>query len=195
MKGIYGISRSFPRLFRTKGQVPTRYSPVRHSRPKTCVRLACVRPAASVRSEPGSNSQVRLRQTQTDNPGRTRNRPLGRRGKTVTNVLTPLTLRPSHPDRNPDRKTNKSVPYKETRCTRRHNDPSLHGTFKATAARASLLIKHNVKYPAAAAVGRVPLRGGAGCIALARYPVKPFIPGIPGIPAIPQDFVNPLFSF
>ena len=53
-----GISRSFPRLFRTSGQVPTRYSPVRHSRVATSVRLACVRHAASVRSEPGSNSQV-----------------------------------------------------------------------------------------------------------------------------------------
>ncbi len=44
-------------LFRTFGHVPTRYSPVRHSL-KEGVRLACIRPAASVRSEPGSNSQV-----------------------------------------------------------------------------------------------------------------------------------------
>ena len=43
-------------LFRTKGHVPTRYSPVRRS--LAGARLACVRPAASVRSEPGSNSQV-----------------------------------------------------------------------------------------------------------------------------------------
>lgn len=28
------------------------------ARPEGCARLACVRPAASVRSEPGSNSQV-----------------------------------------------------------------------------------------------------------------------------------------
>jgi hypothetical protein len=28
---VSGISRSFPRLSRTPGQVPTRYSPVRHS--------------------------------------------------------------------------------------------------------------------------------------------------------------------
>ncbi len=44
-------------------QVPTRYSPVRHfPRPKALhVRLACVKHAASVRSEPGSNSQVDLR--------------------------------------------------------------------------------------------------------------------------------------
>jgi hypothetical protein len=30
-QGSYGISSSFPELFRTTGQVPTRYSPVRHS--------------------------------------------------------------------------------------------------------------------------------------------------------------------
>ena len=59
-RGVPGISRGFPRLSRAPGQVPTRYSPVRHSWPKPRVRLACVRHAASVRSEPGSNSQVRL---------------------------------------------------------------------------------------------------------------------------------------
>ena len=34
-QGISGISRSFPRLSRTSGQVPTRYSPVRHSPAET----------------------------------------------------------------------------------------------------------------------------------------------------------------
>jgi hypothetical protein len=34
-QGISGISRSFPRLSRTRGQVPTRYAPVRHSRAET----------------------------------------------------------------------------------------------------------------------------------------------------------------
>ena len=29
--GTYGITTSFPRLFRSKGYVPTRYSPVRRS--------------------------------------------------------------------------------------------------------------------------------------------------------------------
>jgi hypothetical protein len=57
-QAVYGISRSFPRLSRTAGQVPTRYSPVRHSLANQGVRLACVRHAASVRSEPGSNSHV-----------------------------------------------------------------------------------------------------------------------------------------
>src|SRR5947209_3897708 len=32
--GVCGISRSFPRLSPTTGQVPTRYSPVRHSEPR-----------------------------------------------------------------------------------------------------------------------------------------------------------------
>jgi hypothetical protein len=36
---------------------------VRHSCPKTRVRLACVKHAASVRSEPGSNSHVQSQQT------------------------------------------------------------------------------------------------------------------------------------
>ena len=58
---VFGISSSFPELFRTKGYVPTRYSPVCHSPIARSVRLACVKPAASVRSEPGSNSQVELR--------------------------------------------------------------------------------------------------------------------------------------
>ena len=58
--GVFGITPSFPRLFRRKGHVPTRYSPVRRSVPKDRARLACVKPAASVRSEPGSNSQVEM---------------------------------------------------------------------------------------------------------------------------------------
>ena len=48
-------------LFRTKGYVPTRYSPVCRSCIATGARLACIKPAASVRSEPGSNSQVGLK--------------------------------------------------------------------------------------------------------------------------------------
>ena len=51
------ISPEYPAV---KGRLHTRYSPVRHSSagiatPVT-VRLACVRPAASVHPEPGSNS-------------------------------------------------------------------------------------------------------------------------------------------
>ena len=52
-----GISTGYPR---PEGRSPTRYSPVRHSRrcasTPLAVRLACLRRAASVRSEPGSNS-------------------------------------------------------------------------------------------------------------------------------------------
>ena len=52
-----GISTGYPR---PGGASPTCYSPVRHSRrgasSSLAVRLACLRRAASVRSEPGSNS-------------------------------------------------------------------------------------------------------------------------------------------
>ena len=52
-----------------QGRLPTRYSPVRHSVTKTSfrrnqlkcfVRLACVKHAASVHPEPGSNSHVKM---------------------------------------------------------------------------------------------------------------------------------------
>ena len=45
------------------GTLPTCYSPVRrftHGRSHFLPRLACVRPAANVRSEPGSNSPIEL---------------------------------------------------------------------------------------------------------------------------------------
>ena len=57
---LASLSERYPPL---EGRSPTRYSPVCHS---TCpfrgfrVRLACVRHAASVDSEPGSNSQVKV---------------------------------------------------------------------------------------------------------------------------------------
>ena len=47
------VSRSSPAH---AGRFPTCYSPVRHSYPKISVRLACIRHAASVHPEPGSNS-------------------------------------------------------------------------------------------------------------------------------------------
>ena len=61
---ICGISVTFATLSPTSGYVPMLYSPVRHSPPgaSACaaVRLACVRHAASVQSEPGSNSSVQF---------------------------------------------------------------------------------------------------------------------------------------
>src|SRR6186997_126663 len=54
------LSGCYPPL---EGRSPTCYSPVRHSTHGLLhfrVRLACVRHAASVDSEPGSNSQVKL---------------------------------------------------------------------------------------------------------------------------------------
>ena len=59
---LCGISQPFGWLSPTNGHVPMYYSPVRHSPPgassRAAVRLACVRHAASVQSEPGSNSSV-----------------------------------------------------------------------------------------------------------------------------------------
>ncbi len=63
---LCGISHAFAWLSPTSRQIPTYYSPVRHSpssHPKVghaAVRLACVRRAASVQSEPGSNSFRKL---------------------------------------------------------------------------------------------------------------------------------------
>ena len=54
------LSEGYPPL---EGRSPTRYSPVCHSTSGLLhirVRLACVRHAASVDSEPGSNSQVKF---------------------------------------------------------------------------------------------------------------------------------------
>ena len=65
---VCGISPAFAGLSPTPGQVPTRYSPVRHSWIAPRVRLACIRHAASVRSEPGSNSQVSLGRHSTPPP-------------------------------------------------------------------------------------------------------------------------------
>ena len=55
---LSGVSTGYPA---DRGWLHTRYAPVRHSRgpegPLT-VRLACIRPAASVHPEPGSNSSL-----------------------------------------------------------------------------------------------------------------------------------------
>ena len=53
------ISRGYPTV---KGRLHTRYAPVRRSPPdiatRAAPRLACIRPAASVHPEPGSNSPL-----------------------------------------------------------------------------------------------------------------------------------------
>ena len=60
------VSNCYPPV---QGRFPTRYSPVRHSVMRTSVRrltsscfvrLACVKHAASVHPEPGSNSQIKF---------------------------------------------------------------------------------------------------------------------------------------
>ena len=49
------VSNSYPPV---KARLLMYYSPVRHSSPKWSVRLACIRHAASVHPEPGSNSPL-----------------------------------------------------------------------------------------------------------------------------------------
>ena len=62
--GIWGISVRFQTLSPSLRQILTRYSPVRHytrfiaSYSSGTVQLACVKHAASVRPEPGSNSPL-----------------------------------------------------------------------------------------------------------------------------------------
>ena len=68
-KLLCGISTCFQVLSPLMGRLPTCYSPVRHSsfqlsastREERSVRLACIRHAASVRPEPGSNSHNKVR--------------------------------------------------------------------------------------------------------------------------------------
>ena len=55
---VCGISTAFAALSPTSRQIPTCSSAVRHSHPKVCVRLTCIRHAASVHPEPGSNSSL-----------------------------------------------------------------------------------------------------------------------------------------
>ena len=111
-RGVSGISRGFPRLSRAPGQVPTRYSPVRRCPPKATARLACVRRAASVRSEPGSNSQLQPGRPRARGPGTGRNarmlrdrkadrRPTAhaRRGGTSPAQRTTTAGREAQPDR------------------------------------------------------------------------------------------------
>src|SRR5882757_6685628 len=61
---LFGITHSFPWLFRTLGHVTTRYSPFRRfpssiaSYQTLLARLACLIHAANVHSEPGSNPSI-----------------------------------------------------------------------------------------------------------------------------------------
>jgi hypothetical protein len=69
---VFGISTGFPELSRSEGQIAhvllTR-SPLVYSRRSLTARLACVKHAASVRPEPGSNSPLKsIKQTTTQPP-------------------------------------------------------------------------------------------------------------------------------
>ena len=57
-QGLCGIIFRFQKLSPSLRHVPIRSSPVRYCHIAITVQLACLRPAASVRSEPGSNSHI-----------------------------------------------------------------------------------------------------------------------------------------
>src|SRR4029077_5509770 len=64
---LSGIKPSFPGFSRNAGQIPhvlLPLSPLEHPRRGLSVRLACVKHAASVRPEPGSNSPNKNPHTQ-----------------------------------------------------------------------------------------------------------------------------------
>lgn len=67
---VSGINPSFPGLSRSRGQIThvllTR-SPLEYHRSGLSARLACVKHAASVRPEPGSNSPLKNNTTTTPN--------------------------------------------------------------------------------------------------------------------------------
>ena len=70
-RDLCSINLNFSRVSFTKWEILTRYSPVRHftrSRRNFLVRLACVKHAASVHSEPGSNSPYRNLKRSSHNP-------------------------------------------------------------------------------------------------------------------------------
>src|SRR6185312_3512040 len=79
------VSQAYPRV---RGRSPTCYSPVRRScTPKgLTARLACVKHAASVRPEPGSNSPTKTGSTKTLTAGRDRHI---RANQTGTNTTSP----------------------------------------------------------------------------------------------------------
>lgn len=88
---LSGIRPSFPGLSQSAGQIThvllTR-SPLIHTRRCFSVRLACVKHAASVRPEPGSNSPT---MTVENNPSRHSNNPTGPERHTQRNHQTPQT--------------------------------------------------------------------------------------------------------
>jgi hypothetical protein len=94
---VSGISLGFPRLSRCEGQIAhvllTR-SPLVYSRRSLTARLACVKHAASVRPEPGSNSPLKSVDTA---PVRMRSRLLGVSRQEPSRVRTRPTVLPKEP--------------------------------------------------------------------------------------------------
>ena len=107
------VSNSYPPL---PGRLPTRYSPVRNSSGEASssfsVLLACIRHAASVRPEPGSNSpnknkNVKAQKNQPENPVSNPNQNTQKQKTGIkqkqTNTLSSSQTTPTHP-RQPNHK-------------------------------------------------------------------------------------------
>ena len=94
-KILCGISPAFAGLFPTKRQIPMYYAPVRRSSARIATpvtaRLACVKHAASVQSEPGSNSSVQCFElTKRDPKLQTRSGLTRTAGRLVTRSYAPM---------------------------------------------------------------------------------------------------------
>ena len=105
------VSQAYPEV---QGRSPTCYSPVRHSSTQASlglsVRLACVKHAASVHPEPGSNS-----------PTKTKN-------KTHQKTAGKKTIQPKKPDQNGS--SQKTIQQKQTPTIKKQNVPKSSASKK-----------------------------------------------------------------
>ena len=101
------------------------------------VRLACVRHAASVRSEPGSNSQVDLRSPTPDQPKPARDRTPKIGIPLLLNALSSRRTKPSKTPRSLQRPAQVQSLASRNTQSNRSNEPAI--SQPKTAARASLL--------------------------------------------------------
>ena len=113
------VSQAYPRV---EGRSPTCYSPVRRScTPKgLTARLACVKHAASVRPEPGSNSPTKTGSNQ--KPRLTGRGPYHRRSHIKTGTTPPV----------PNKQARHTVEFsKDTRTPSRSSKPRSGAVFPA----------------------------------------------------------------
>src|SRR3569833_1924188 len=124
------VSEGYPKV---QGRLLTCYSPVRHSStPKgLSVRLACVKHAASVRPEPGSNSPIRPND---DHPAKGDRQTLKQTnpGKNHTCQRNPKPNNPANPKRDPPShlvEDQKALAF-STLLSSQETDTHHHGSFQ-----------------------------------------------------------------